>query len=254
MVGKRGRPALPGERYPNGERRAASDPRADNVFRRFAELEQIVGLDPRLTSQIGRLRYLRLLTDNQAAAADKIGQIYGCFERIHERRRSSVSPSYQLGRSTGEGRDYDPAEVAAAERDYRDLQDCIPAVPREARDVIEQLCVEDCAISSLYLPHVRVILDRVAVAFGLGPVVRESISAATTRRRAARQRTQSRAERFEQGAYAAGASTPLEMTEAEREAARRDRAATVRRIEAGNLRRAEEEVQAEDQVEQEPEA
>jgi hypothetical protein len=189
MVGKRGRPALPGERYPSGERRVAADPRAENVFRRFAELEQMVGLDPRLTSQIGRLRYLRLLTDNQAAAADRIAQIYGRFEQIHERRRSSVSPSYQLGRRTGAGRDFDPAQIAAAEADYRDLQDCIPPIPREARDVIEQLCVENCAISSLYLPHVRIILDRVAGAFGLGPAVRDnSVSAVTARRRATRQR------------------------------------------------------------------
>jgi hypothetical protein len=237
MVGKRGRPALPGERYPSGDRRVPNDPRAENVFRRFVELEQMVGLDPRLTSQVGRLRYLRLLTDNQAAAADKIAQIYGRFERIHERRRSSVSPSYQLGRSTGEGHAHDPDEIAAAEADYRDLQDCIPATPREARDVIEQLCVEDCAISSLYLPHVRIILDRVAGAFGLAPVVRERISAPTIRQRAPR-KAPSRAERFEQGAYAASAPKPRLATEAEREAARRDRDATVRRIEAGNLRRA----------------
>jgi hypothetical protein len=237
MVEKRGRPALPGERYPSGDRREAGDPRAENVFRRFAELEQMVGLDPRLTSQIGRLRYLRLLTDTQAAAADKIAQIYGRFEHIHERRRSSVSPSYQLGRRTGAGRDYDPAVIAAAEADYRDLQDCIPAIPREARDVIEQLCVENCAISSLHLPHVRIILDRVAGAFGLGPAVGDGIPAATARRRAARQRAPSRAERFEQGDYAVGAPKP-QLTAAEQEAARRDREATVRRIEQGNALRA----------------
>jgi hypothetical protein len=240
MVGKRGRPALPGERYPSGERRVAADPRAENVFRRFAELEQMVGLDPRLTSQIGRLRYLRLLTDTQAAAADRIAQIYGRFEQIHERRRSSVSPSYQLGRSTGAGRDYDPAEIAEAEADFRDLQDCIPAIPREARDVIEQLCVENCAVSSLYLPHLRIILDRVAGAFGLGPAVRDnSVSAVTARRRAARQTTPRRAERFEQGGYAVGAPK-LPMTAEEVEAARRDREATARRIERGNARRAAE--------------
>src|SRR4029078_1974461 len=95
---KRGRPALPGDRYPSGERRDTNDPRGENVFQRCAELEKTVGLDPRLTSQIGRLRYLRLLTDGQAAAADKVGQIYGRFERIHAKRRHSVSPSYQLGR------------------------------------------------------------------------------------------------------------------------------------------------------------
>jgi hypothetical protein len=239
MVEKRGRPALPGERYPSGDRRVTSDPRAENVFRRFAELEQMVGLDPRLTSQIGRLRYLRLLTDNQAAAADKIAQIYGRFERIHERRRSSVSPSYQLGRRTGAGHDHDPAEVAAAEADYRGLQDCIPAIPREARDVIEQLCVENCAISSLYLPHVRIILDRVAGAFGLGPAVRDDSIAVTAGRRA-RQRTPSRTQRFEQGGYAAGAPQ-AQLTAEEWEMARRDREATVRRIEQGNAQRAREE-------------
>jgi len=239
MVGKRGRPALPGERYPSGERRATSDPRVENVFRRFTELEQMVGLDPRLTSQIGRLRYLGLLTDNQAVAADRIAQIYGRFERIHAVRRSSVSPSYQLGRRTGEGHEYDPAAIAAAERDYRDLQDCIPPIPREARDIIEQLCVENCAVSSLYLPHVRVILDRVARAFGLGPAVEENaISAVTARRRVPRAKAPGRAERFEQGDYAASAPQPQAMTEEEREAAARDRAETVRRIEAGNARRA----------------
>jgi hypothetical protein len=238
MIDRRGRPAQPGERYPNGERRVPSDPRAENVFRRFAELEQIVGLDPRLTSQVGRLRYLQLLTDTQAAAADRVAQIYGRFERIHEVRRSSVSPSYQLGRSTGEGHEYDPDVVAAAEADYRALQDCIPVVPREARDVIEQLCVENCAISSLHLPHVRVILDRVARAFGLAAAAEENgISAATTRRRA-KPRSQSRTERFEQGAYATAAAPPQAMTAEERAAAERDRAETVQRIEQGNARRA----------------
>jgi hypothetical protein len=238
MIDRRGRPAQPGERFPSGDRRAPSDPRAENVFRRFAELEQIVGLDPRLTSQVGRLRYLRLLTDAQAAAADRIGQIYGRFERIHAVRRSSVSPSYQLGRRTGEGPDHDPDVIAAAEADFRDLQDCIPVVPREARDVIEQLCVENCAISSLHLPHVRVILDRVARAFGIAPASEENgIAAATTRRRGAKPKSHSRVERFEQGAYAFAAPQTQPTTEAEREAAERDRAETVRRIEDANARR-----------------
>jgi hypothetical protein len=228
MVVKRGRPAQPGDRYPSGDLRVPADPRAENVFRRFAELEKMVGLDPRLTSQIGRLRYLRLLTDTQAVAADRIGQIYGRFERIHQVRRSCISPSYQLGRRTsGTGRVFDPAEIATAEAEYRALQDCIPAAPREARDVIEQLCVENCAISSLYLPHVRVILDRVARAFGLAP----------PEERATKPRAQGREDRFEQGAYAYTAPADP-MTEEDREAAQRDRAETVQRLEEGNARRA----------------
>ena len=235
---KRGRPALPGDRYPSGERRETSDPRADNVFRRFAELEKTVGLDPRLTSQVGRLRYLKLLTDGQAAAADKIGQIYGRFERIHARRRFSISPSYQLGRGHGE-REYDNEVVRAAEADYRALQDCIPLLPREARDIIEQLCVENCAVPSLYLPEVRVILDRVAAEFGLGAQGEEDhISAASTRRRMPR--TQSRKERFEQGGYVDVPSDAVPVPSrhhADGSAAAQDHAETVRRIEEGNERR-----------------
>src|SRR5215813_3665354 len=166
MVTKRGRPALPGARYPNGERREPHDPRAENVFRRFAELEKTLGLDPRLTSQIGRLRYLKLITDGQAAAADKVGQVYGRFERTHYKRRHSVSPSYQLGRGRS-NHEYDDDEIRAAQDDYDAMQDCIPAFPREARDVIEQLCVENCAIASAHLPDVRRVLDRVARVFGL---------------------------------------------------------------------------------------
>jgi hypothetical protein len=237
---KRGRPALPGDRYPSGERRETSDPRAENVFRRFAELEATVGLDPRLTSQIGRLRYLKLLTDGQAAAADKIGQIYGRFERIHARRRYSVSPSYQLGRGHSE-REYDPHVVRAAEADYRALQDCIPLLPREARDIIEQLCVENCAVPSIYLPEVRVILDRVAVEFGLGSHGDEDrISAASTRRRAPR--TQSRKEKFDEGAYAYAPpeSAPVPSRHhADGSRAAQEHQETIRRIEEGNQRRDE---------------
>lgn len=235
---KRGRPALPGDRYPSGERRETSDPRADNVFRRFTDLEQTVGLDPRLTSQIGRLRYLKLLTDGQAAAADKVGQIYGRFERIHARRRFTVSPSYQLGRGHGE-RQYDLELVRAVEADYRALQDCIPLLPREARDVIEQLCVENCAVPSIYLPEVRVILDRVAAEFGLGSQSDEDrISAAATRRRAPR--AQSRKAKFEQGAYAYAPqeSVPIPSRHhTEGSPAAQEHRETVRRIEEGNERR-----------------
>src|SRR5262245_1798819 len=109
---KRGRPALPGARTPSGERRA-DDPRIENIFRRFVELEKTVGLDPRLTSQIGRLRYLKLISDAQAAAADKVGQVYGRYERAHDMRRRAGSPSYQIGR----GRSthvVDDAELRAA--------------------------------------------------------------------------------------------------------------------------------------------
>lgn len=248
MVTKRGRPALPGARYPNGERREPHDPRAENVFRRFAELEKTVGLDPRLTSQIGRLRYLKLITDGQAAAADKVGQVYGRFERTHYKRRHSVSPSYQLGRGRS-NHEYDDDEIRAAQEDYDAVQDCIPAFPREARDVIEQLCVENCAIASSHLPDVRRVLDKVARAFGLAGArdeERASIAVSTTRRRVRAARPKppqmTRQEKFDAGIYVArtaDATPQPSRFHATGSAAERDHARLVRRLEEAQRQREE---------------
>jgi len=239
---KRGRPALPGERYPSGERREASDPRAENVFRRFTELEKTVGLDPRLTSQIGRLRYLKLITDIQAAAADKVGQVYGRFERTHRVRRHSVSPSYELGRGRS-GFEYDDEVIRAAQADYQAVQDCIPAFPREARELIEQLCVDNCAVSSLHLPDIRRVLDKVARKFGLasGEEERISIAAGGARKRTrTATRQSSRQEKFEAGAYAARSEDATPQPSRHHTAGsqgERDHAALVRRLEDAQRRR-----------------
>jgi hypothetical protein len=241
VASKRGRPALPGERYPSGERREASDPRAENVFRRFAELEKTVGLDPRLTSQIGRLRYLKLISDGQAAAADKVGQVYGRFERTHHVRRHSVSPSYELGRGRS-GFEYDDETICAAQADYDAVQDCIPAFPREARELIEQLCVENCAVSSLHLPDIRRVLDKVARKFGLasGEEERSSIAVGGARKRARTTRQASRQEKFEAGTYAARTEDATPQPSRHHQAGsegERDHAALVRRLEEAQRRR-----------------
>jgi len=248
---KRGRPVVAGERYPSGERREARDPRAENVFRRFAELEQTVGLDPRLTSQVGRLRYLKLITDAHAAAADKVGQVYGRFERTHRVRRFSVSPSYELGRgrSTHEFAD---AEIAAATDDYQAVQDCIPAFPRDTRELIEQLCVENCAVPSLRLPDICRALDRIARMFGIPGAPAEeragvAVAGPRRRMRGAPQTKiepprQTRQEKFEAGAYVARTedATPRSSRfHAEDSQAARDHAALVRRLEQAQQAREE---------------
>jgi len=241
---KRGRPAVAGARYPSGERREVRDPRSENVFRRFTELEQTVGLDPRLTSQVGRLRYLKLITEAQAASADKVAQVYGRFERTHRVRRFSVSPSYELGRGRST-HEYADAEIAAATDDYQAVQDCIPSFPRDVRELIEQLCVENCAVPSLRLPDIGRALDRIARMFGIPgapPEERSGVAASGPRRRArgARQTKdaaprQTRHQKFETGAYAAHAAdaTPLPSRfHAEGSQAARDHAELVRRLEA----------------------
>lgn len=249
VVSKRGRPALPGARYPSGERRT-DDPRSENIFRRFVELEKTVGLDPRLTSQIGRLRYLKLVTDAQAAAADKVGQVYGRFERTHHKRRHAVSPSYQIGRGRST-HEYDDAEIAAAQADYDAVQDCIPAFPRAARAAVEALCVEDCAVPAWQLDDVQRVLDKVAQAFGLAGARAVRVAAAGTRKRlrvAAPKATQaappqappSRQEKFHAGAYVARAADATPRPSRHHAAGspgERDHAALIRRLEEAQRRR-----------------
>ena len=262
---KRGRPALPGARYPSGERRHAEDPRVENVFRRFVELEKTVGLDPRLTSQIGRLRYLKLITDAQAVAADKVGQVYGRFERVHRVRRHAISPSYRIGRGAGRGRpthEHDDAaildaQILAAQADYDAVQDCIPTFPRAARDALEALCVENCAVPAWHLDDVRRVLDKVAHAFGLVGAQGVRVAAAGSRKRlrvageAARPKTrqQTRQEKFAAGSYvarAADATPQPSRFHAAGSPGERDHAALVRRLEEAQRRREAEEGERDD--------
>jgi hypothetical protein len=99
------------------------------------------------------------LNDREAAAAFKVGEIYGRYERLHARRRSAISPSYTIGRSgapelAGERMTGD--QIAAREKRERDveaafaaLQDEIPAYPPRWRSILEALCVEN-----LHVPEV----------------------------------------------------------------------------------------------------
>lgn len=170
--GKTGRPARPGERYPSGNRKDPDSQRANAVWRRLVEDGELLGADPRLSSQIGRLRLHRELTDSQAAAADLVGRTYGNYERLHGKRRTTRSPSYEF--STGGGRDMpEDADDIAYARDVNEtfarLQECIPVFPREARRVIEDLCCEDRHIMPVYLNDVRAVLNRIVEEFELGP-------------------------------------------------------------------------------------
>ena len=174
-------------------------------------------------------------------------QIYGRFERTHRVRRFSVSPSYQLGRGRST-HEYADAEIAAATDDYQAVQDCIPAFPRDVRELLEQLCVENCAVPSLRLPDICRALDRIGRLFGIPgapPEEHAGVAVSGPRRRVRgapqtkvepprQSRQEKRQEKFEAGAYVARAedATPRSSRfHAEGSQAARDHAALVRRLE-----------------------
>jgi hypothetical protein len=174
MVKRRraGRRAKSGPRYPCGKRRESDDldgGRPPIWVRRIFDNAEALGLDPRIATQVGRLHILRALTETQVAAADLIARIYGRYEYFHGLRRSVRSPSYEIGMRRAEWAEDRPEETARARDAFLRLQDCFPAAPAALRAAVEQLAVEDRAVSPVHLDGVRAALDRIAGVFGLAP-------------------------------------------------------------------------------------
>lgn len=227
------------------------------VWQRLAQHAADIGLDPRITSQIGKLRLKKQFTDAQAAAADLIGRIFGRWERLHGRTRTTRSPSYEFTTAGeiekpwlwgDENRAPDPEWrdwAEGVERDMADLDRLLKAHPKEARAAVEDLCIENRAVPTWMLNrYVYAVLNEVSVEFGLAPETADVPPLAPTRSKPVPRHSrprQSRSEKFENGAYAMtrdAASLPAGFLDVAKKGAAADREATVRRIEEGNARRA----------------
>jgi hypothetical protein len=167
---KRGRRALPGERYPCGRKRPGED-RGGALWRRIADHGEKLALDPRLGSELGRLRHFGELSNLQASAGSRVGEIYGRYERLKHLHRSTASPSYRIG--FGESDDPTGPEelrrfeqrVRRAQRAFLRLQEEIQA--RDLKALIEEVCVDDRPINPTRLDDLRAMLDHLAVHFGM---------------------------------------------------------------------------------------
>lgn len=173
-----------GERYACGKLKPTGDPIQPAVWQRIRAAATRDAGDPRLASEIGRLSFFRELTNAQAAAAFRIGAIYGTFERLKgSPRRAIASPSYERGfdGDSGVAEELMAADVLAdrnqrvdaAEKIWRGLQTEIAILPLYGRGVnaprrlLELLCVDDRAVPGTDLDLVRAWLDDLAMVFGI---------------------------------------------------------------------------------------
>lgn len=177
MGNKRGRPRKEGERYPSGDRKPEPAGIPPAVLQRIKTDGIKLGMDPRLGSKIGILLLEGRLTVSQAAAGLRVGEIYGRFERFKGLRRSTASPSYQMGFGGEVGVDEERMDVVelasheqrirAAEEEFKRLtgreNPLIPAGP--VRAAIEHLCVDDRVVPGYMLPGVRAVLDQLVLRF-----------------------------------------------------------------------------------------
>jgi hypothetical protein len=238
-TGRAGRPDLAGERFPCGKLK----PRVTGAeVKRILEHAAQAARDRRFGSEVGRLLLAGKLTTDEAATAFAIGDIYGAYERFEGLRRAARSPAYEggFGRSGPiESKEYLRAHAEAKSR-FRFLAEILSEFPVRARTVIETLCVENLSIASgdpELMESLRALLQVIATAL-------ERHDGAEAKRVRDKRNTKarlSREERFATGAYAArsGDATPSAGAHRiEGSDAARDRAATVKRLEAGNARRA----------------
>lgn len=189
-----GRPRLTGERYPGGKlkpkrgRKPDLEPISGVLWQRLRAHGRVLGLDPRLSTELGRLNMFGELTVAMTAAGFRIAEIYGRFEGYKRKGRSTRSPSYNA--SYGEA---GIAEELLTEEQLVTLEDrireatdafeklagraagfdekyqAIPAVPgqipKHLRAAIEQLCVEDKPINPASLDDIRELLQALAISW-----------------------------------------------------------------------------------------
>lgn len=185
MARRRGRPAKPGERYACGKLKSAIEPIAPALWQRIASEAKKKMIDERLGTELGRCFFHGELTSPQIAAGFRLAEIYGAFERAKGKRRSCASPSYNSGQG-----DHSLAEellepdtlkrledqIQTATETFKKLHGDVSAqrkgwfdekeIPRYIRNALEELCVEDRAISWLLLPEIRDVLDQLGFFFG----------------------------------------------------------------------------------------
>src|SRR5882757_9571275 len=249
MVQKKGRKPMAGERYPCGKRRP-TDFRSEGQFQRMKEHAMSLGLDPMMTSQAGRLFCIGQLTSRHMATIDYIAKVYAAYEKHAGKgaSRRTRSPSYEPSTDYAERLEEtfeEESDALIAKAEFEQLQALIPDFPREARDAIERLCVDDLMIPSAWIGDLGILLTMIEECrSGTRAAVKLSRANLPLRRRTAKAlaggKPPTREEKFTGGAYAAAITPdakpgrPSELSGAAADAAARDRAGLTRMLERGN--------------------
>ncbi len=133
-----------------------------------------LGLDPELATPVGKLYALEVLTKMQVQAANYYSEVAGRYSRYFiEGRRNAASPSFQRsfrGHDNEVQRHIDNGTITAYERKatYAKSQwaRMLKWVPdREARAIMDQICLDNLDIPSSYHGDLKRILDNIAKEF-----------------------------------------------------------------------------------------
>lgn len=142
------------------------------LWQRLKQHGRRIGVDPRLTTELGRLNWFGELTTAQTAAGHRIAGIYGRYEGLNGLRRSTQcrsSPSYVSAVDEADAIRGDRPSDADMQTIIHNATMAFQALGREIpfrmRAAIEDLCVNDAAVSPAWYPDLRILFQRLAVSW-----------------------------------------------------------------------------------------
>lgn len=158
---------------PPKKSRTGIDPIAPTLWERIRRNVNAGLLPPIHASEIARLAQHGEITSTEAAAAFRVGEIYGRYERCVGCSRSARSPSYEMGYSghPPENQQERDEERDRAEQDatkaWVSLQGMLSKMVVGSAELrrLEELCVQNECISPPDVQTVRKILERLAQYF-----------------------------------------------------------------------------------------
>jgi hypothetical protein len=174
-----GRPRENGARYPSGKLRPRKtskpdiEPISPALWGRIKTHGKQLCLDPRLSTELGRLALHGELTAAMVVAGFRVAEIYGRYEGFKRLRRSPKSPSYNA--SYGEA---GVAEELLGAQQIEDLERRIreatrsvelleAEIPHNLRGPVQDLCVSSQPISPAIYEDIRQLLQRLAIGWHL---------------------------------------------------------------------------------------
>lgn len=170
----------PRERHPGGHVKAQQTVGraaiAPTLVRRIMDHAVKLANDPRCASQLGRLYMTGQLTDSEFEAALNFAEDVGRWDRAQGMpRRSAKSPGWEMGFGDGRVdltalRRMDTERAAKAEeriklrieKASKALQKALNCIPLNSRSIVHDICCDDLAVNSYYLPRLRQILGDMA--------------------------------------------------------------------------------------------
>ena len=137
------------------------EPMSGVLWKRIIDYGHLTLADKRLTTELGRLYWQRVLTTTQVVAGFRVAEIYGKFENSQGFPRRNVrSPAYD---GSYRGSSDNPKWAIDARADWRKLHIAMP--PYQLRSELESLCVDNLCVNPTHHDAIRRALDRIAVAF-----------------------------------------------------------------------------------------